>query len=518
MYDILIKNGTVIDGTGSPGKILDVAVEKSKIVEVAASITGQALQTIDAKNKFVTPGFIDIQNHSDSYWTLFDQPEQKSFLSQGITSIIIGNCGASLAPLLNQESIKTIQKWHNLSGINLNWASMPEFLQMLKAKSFGVNVGTLVGHSTLTRGLLGDQIRKLTLDEVKILDKTLRDALDAGALGLSMGLVYAHEVNSSLPELRAITANLKPANKYLSVHLRSEGSQILDSIDEVIDLASFHQIPIKISHLKIRNKNNWHLFDQVVSKLEIAYHQGVKISFDVYPYDTSWSVLYTYLPKWAYEGGRSHILEAIAGDMSRRKILDYLRDQNQDFKNLIVSDAWGNSNFVGKTIGQIAENQNVSIENAVLNIISAAKAQVMVFDHNLSAEQVELFCASPLSMIATDGAGYLGKSSVLAHPRNFGAMPRFLKMVREKKMLKWESAIKKLTMEPASLLRISDRGVIAKNNKADIAIFDPQTVTDKADYVNTELLSEGIDAVLVNGKMAYKNKQIFSLNGQVIKR
>src|SRR3989344_624348 len=518
MYDIIIKNGTVIDGLGKAGKKLDIAIEKGKIVEIASTISAKAAQTINAQDKFVTPGFIDIQNHSDSYWTLFDQPEQASLLSQGITSIIIGNCGASLAPLLNPESIKTIQKWHNLSGININWASMPELLQMLSTMPLGVNVGTLVGHATLRRGLVGDKIRQLTDDELKIMDKTLQDALAAGALGLSMGLIYAHEVNSSVAELKEVIANLKPTNKYLSVHLRSEASHILEAVDEVIDLASATGTAIKISHIKVRGRKNWPLFDRVMNKIEVAYHQGLKIAFDVYPYSTSWSVLYTYLPKWAYEGGRTEILKVIADPLSRRKILDYLRDQSQDFKNIIVAESSGNSNFVGKTLGQIAENQNSSVEEAVLNVITATNAQVIVFDHNLSDEQVELFCASPLSMIATDGAGFNQKSQGLVHPRCFGTMPKFLRMVREKKLLKWETAIRKLTGEPADFLGIADRGAIAVGRYADIVIFDPQTISDKADYKNPDLLSDGIDAVLVNGKISYIPKKVLGTSGLVIKR
>lgn len=518
MLDILIKNGTVIDGTGSAPKKLDVAIEFGHITEVGPNIDAKAVKVIDAKDKFVTPGFIDIQNHSDSYWTIFDQPEQASLLSQGITSIVMGNCGASLAPLLTKESIKTIQKWHNLTGININWASMGEFLDMLSKKPLGVNVGTLVGHATLRRGLVGDKIRELTGDEMKIMDRTLQDALSQGALGLSMGLIYAHEVNSSTTELREILGNLKPDNKYLSVHLRSEASHILDSLDEVIDLARTSQIPVKISHLKIRGKKNWPLFDQVMSRLEIAYHQGIKISFDVYPYDASWTILYTYLPKWAYEGGREQILHNTTDPMSRRKVLDYLRDQNQDFRSIVVADAAGNNNYVGKTIAQIADNQAVSVEEAMLNLIVSTYAQVIVFDNNLSHEQVQLFCTSPLSMIATDGAGFNKYDPKLVHPRCYGTMPKFLKMIREQKLLKWEHAIRKITFEPASLMGTPDRGVLAKNKVADVVIFDPQTVTDKADYTNTDLLSEGIDSVIVSGKLAFSNKQVLCTNGTVIRR
>lgn len=518
MLDILIKNGTVIDGTGLAAKKMDVAIEKGRVVQVAPQIKAPATKTINAQDRFVTPGFIDIQNHSDSYWTLLDQPDQLSMLTQGITTIIMGNCGSSLAPLLSSESIKAMQKWHNLSGINLNWVSMQELLQHLSQASIGVNVGTLVGHSTLRRGLVGDQVRQLSESELKIMSKSLADALNQGGLGLSLGLVYAHEVNSSMEELEQLIGVLKPSNKYLSVHLRSEGSHILEAVDEVIEMASKASVPIKISHLKVRGKNNWHLFDRLMSKLEVAYHQGVNISFDVYPYAKSWSVLYTYLPKWAYEGGRDQILKMLSDPMTRRKILDFLRESDQALDDVVVSEASGNENFVGKTLRTIGMNQSVSTAEAVLNVITATKAQVMVFDHNLSDEHVELMCASPLSFISTDGAGYSGRNPRLVHPRCFGTMPRFLRMVRENQILKWEQAIRKITSEPAKLLGFSDRGTLAVGHAADVVVFDPQTITDRADYQNPDTFSEGIDTVVVNGKVAYSEKQLDNLNGQVVRR
>ncbi len=518
MIDLLIKDGIVLDGTGSPAKNLDIAIKDGKIIEASPKISAKAVETINAAGSFVTPGFIDIQNHSDSYLTIFDQPEQISLLAQGITSIIMGNCGSSLAPLLNPESIKGIQKWHNLQGVNVNWDSMAEFLDVLSKLPLGVNVGTLVGHATLRRGILRDEVRAVTPDELKVLNNCLAQGLAQGAMGLSMGLIYAHEVDSSNEELELLARNLKAVNKYLSVHLRSEGSQILESLDQVIDLAQKVEIPVKISHLKVRGKKNWPLFEKAMNKLELAYHQGVNISFDAYPYDTSWSVLYTYLPKWAYDGGRAHILSAIATPLSRRKILDYIRNENHDFGKIIVAEAFGNNNFVGKSINQIAVNQNVSNEEAVLNIITATQAQVIVFDHNLSLDHVEVLVSSPLSMVATDGAGYSRPSPGLIHPRCFGTMPRFLKMVREKKMFKWEYAIRKITSEPAKLLGLTDRGIIAQGMQADLVIFDPNAITDKADYQNPDILPSGIELVIVNGKQAFTKNKYLSAAGMVIKR
>lgn len=518
MLDLLIKNGAVIDGTGSAARNLDVAVEKGRISRIAAGITAAAAQTIDAKDCYVAPGFIDIQNHSDSYWTIFDQPEQASLLSQGITSIVMGNCGASLAPLLTSESIKSIQKWHSLAGININWNTMEEFLRVLKRGTLGVNVATLVGHATLRRGLVGDEVRELSLEELEIMKKSLEGALRNGALGLSMGLIYAHEVDSNREELRQSAEKLKGTGKYLSVHLRSEASHILEALDEVIDLAKSSSVPIKISHLKIRGKKNWPLVEQVFAKLEAAYRQGVNLSFDVYPYDTSWSILYTYLPKWAYEGGRSKILEAVNDPLSRRKILDYLKEQNHDFGSITIAEASGNQNFVGKSIRSVAQNQNVSNEEAVINVIAAAGTQVIVFDHNLSDEQIMRFIASPFSMIASDGAGYSQSSDSLVHPRCYGTMPKFLRLVREGKLMKWEEAIAKITSVPAKLMGITNRGRLVEGAAADITLFNPMTVTDRATYANPDILSEGIEAVIVNGKLAYTPNKVLAAAGTVISR
>ncbi len=519
MLDILIKNGTVFDGQGTPGKKLDVAIQNGKIVEVGSNLTAKAGEVIDATGRFVAPGFIDIQNHSDSHWTLFEQPSQASMLAQGITTIIVGNCGASAAPLANRDALMALQKWRPLVGVNVDWVSMAELFTHLRQSGLGVNVGSLVGHATLRRGLLGDEVRHATNDEIKVMEKLLSQALEEGALGLSLGLVYAHETDATREELMRLTALLKPQNKFLNIHLRSEGSHVLEAVDEAIDLARTNSVPLKISHLKIRGKNNWHLFGSLMNKLETAYHQGLKIYFDIYPYDTTWAVLYTYLPKWAYEGGRVQILKHLQDPTSRRKILDYLNTQSLDYSKIIVASGAGSNAFVGKNLSQIADNQSVAGGEALLNILAASDTQVVVFDHNLSDEQVGLLATSPLSLVGTDGAGYsLKEKNGLIHPRCFGTMPRFLSLVRDQKLMKWEEAIQKITGEAAGLLGLADRGVIASKAWADLVIFDPNTVADKTDYQNPDRLPEGIETVLVNGQVAFANQSIRNLKGQVVTR
>lgn len=519
MLDILIKNGEVIDGLGkTPKRKLDVGIESGKITELTTNIpVKKAKKVIDATGSIVAPGFIDIQNHSDSYWTLFDEPQQLAMISQGITTIVVGNCGSSVAPLPTTESIKTIQKWHNLAGINLNWTTFKEFLEAVDGKT-SVNVASLVGHSTLRRGLLADQVRQATADEIKIMCKLLSESMAEGAFGLSLGLMYAHEVNSSKEELSELAKIVSAYNGYLSVHLRSESNQILESIDEVIELAAHARVPLKISHLKIRGEKNWNLSAKVLTKLQQLFQKGLNTSFDIYPYDTSWSVLYTYLPKWAYEGGRSEIIKVIEDKSSNRKILDYLKSQQYDYAKITVGQAWGNPGFIGKTITQIAENSGITPDEALLSVLKACGTQVMVVDNNLSADQIEQLIHHPLSMIATDGAGYSRKTTDLVHPRCFGAMPRFLKLVREKGLISLELAINKITGEPAKLLSLTDRGVIAKNAYADITVFDPSTIEDKATYQNPFEISVGINHVLVNGKLAFEDRNVMGLYGRTLKK
>ncbi|MGE5298335.1 MAG: N-acyl-D-amino-acid deacylase family protein [Acidobacteriaceae bacterium] len=519
MYKYVIKNGTVIDGVAKNAYKHDIAISEGVVVGMGRNIPAKtAEKVIDATGKFVVPGFIDIQNHSDSYWTIFDQPSQVSMVSQGITTIVTGNCGSSLAPLAGRESIKTIQKWHDLSGVNVNWASFEELGQVIEQNRLGVNVASLVGHATLRRGLLGDQVRTVTEEEVKVMERLLTKALDDGAFGLSMGLVYAHEVDSAVTELLSLAKSLQRHNKYLSVHLRSESEGILDAVDEAIDIGQRLEIPVKISHLKLRGKENWHLFDRLINKLENAFHSGLDITFDVYPYSSAWSVLYTYLPKWAYEGGRAETLRRINSEKDRKKILDFLRNQNYDYSNIRVATAEANNAFIGKTILHIAANLGTSNEEALLKVLSSTKNQAIVFDNNLFDEHVELLVSSPLSIIATDGAGYSREGQSLVHPRCFGTMPKLLSMVREQKIMKWERAIAKITSEPARLLGLKRRGRIAIDAFADLVVFDPDKIKDRATFDQPFMFADGIDQVFVNGGLAFENKQPDGLHGIFLKR
>jgi N-acyl-D-amino-acid deacylase len=510
MYSLLIKNANVIDGTGQPGQVLDVAVQGDEIVNVAPKINSTAESVIDAKGKILCPGFVDLQNHSDSYWQIFDNPQLHSLISQGYTTILVGNCGASLAPLLTHEALYSLQKWHNLEGINVNWVSYSEFIEELSRKRFACNIASLVGYSTLRRAIVGDQIRSLSNRELDSLKNALRESLEAGAFGMSSGLSYAHEIIISELELFELAKIIKSFGGLFSIHLRSEGGEIIEALDEALDIAKNTGVNLKISHFKVKNEHNWEKFPEVLSLIDTAYMQGTQVHFDLYPYNVMWQPLYSYLPKWAIEGGRAIMLKHFADPVQKNKILMYLNNLGVKFSEVRVASTASKLSFTGKTIGQIAKNLECSSEQAVLHLIQNGGSEVLVFEKDMDMEQVEQLTLHPLSFISTDGAGFsnLPSGGGLVHPRSFGSATKFLSDIRKKSSLPLETAIKKLSGGPAKKMGLKKRGEIKIGNFADLVIFDAQKIADKATYENPYLLSEGINYVFVNGKAALAEGQL----------
>lgn len=520
MYSSIIKNASVIDGTGKPAERLDVAIEKDEIVAVDRSIAASAQTVIDATGKVLCPGFVDIQNHSDSYWQLFDNPRLDSLVSQGYTTILTGHCGSSLAPLLSEEALLTVQKWHTLSGANVNWRTFAEYLQSLSARTYGCNVASLVGYSTLRRGLVGDEVRQLEEGELSALKKILSESLEAGAFGLSSGLAYSHEVSTSATELVELAKTAKEHGALLSVHLRSEGSHVVEALAEALEISRAFDLPLKVSHLKVRGSRNWPRFSQVLEQLETAYHRGVPVHFDTYPYDTVWQVLYSYLPNWAVEGGRTTMLRHLKDQTQRGKILAYLGETAVKFSELLVASTTNQLNFTGKTVGQIAVNLGLSSEETVLHLIENGGSEVMVFERNLEPGQVETLTCHPLAFIATDGGGFPENvAGKLVHPRCFGTAPKFIREATKAGKLTLEQAVQKLTDGPAQKVGLKGRGRIAVGYFADLVLFSESELEAKATYENPYQFSRGIDYVFVNGRPTVSDGRLTDqLAGRVLKK
>lgn len=525
MYDILIKNGTIIDGSGNEKFKGDIAIKKNKIKKIGHLDKKGARTIIDAINLYIAPGFVDINNHSDSYWTLFTEPGLESMVRQGVTTIIGGNCGSSLAPLVKGSIITSIQKWININEINVNWLNLGEFLNVLEKRKIGINFGTLVGHATLRRGIVGEEFRKLKSMEIKAMGRMLKDALNDGAFGLSTGLVYSHAKVAPMEEIIKLADIVKKENCIYASHIRGEAEELIPAIKEILSLARRTGISAEISHLKAMGKKNWPNFSNAINLIEKAKRQGVNINFDVYPYTITGSVLYILLPDWVAEGGKQMLLKRLKNLNLRKKIIKEMQDKKTyEYDKVRVAISPANKTFVGKRITEIAKTQGTSIEEAIINLLIASEGRVITFFETLSENNMELALKHPLSLIASDGSGYnidyYKKQSQLVHPRCFGAFPRVLgKYVRQKNLMSWEETIYKMTNGPAKKIGLEKRGLLKKGNFADITILDPKTIIDKATFENPFQYPQGIEYVIINGKIVINKKNYTGEKaGEVLKK
>ena len=521
MFDIIIKNGTIIDGAGKKKFQGDIGITDNKIEAIDNIKGAQGRRVIDAKGLFVTPGFIDIHNHSDSFWSLFIEPRLESLIRQGITTIICGNCGSSLAPLIKASAIESIQKWADIRKVNINWLKLKELFRELKRRKIGLNFGTLVGHATLRRGLLKDEVRPITEKEIKIMIRMLEEALREGAFGMSTGLIYSHARLATTEEIIKLAETVKNCQGIYTSHIRGEDGDLLPAINETIMVGEASKVSVEISHLKAIGKKSWPDMIKGIRMIEVASKGGLDINFDVYPYTITGSVLYALLPSWVAEGGKKILISRLKDPVIKAKVISEMQRNRYEYDKIIISICPANKDIIGKQISEIAAFQKVSVEEAIINTLITSNGQVICFNNVLSEKNVRMALKHPLSLVGTNGAGYNlqhAKSGELVHPRCFGAFPRVLgKYVRQEKLLKWEEAINKMTGKPADKLKLKKRGFLKKGYFADITIFNPKTIIDKATFENPYQYPEGIEYVIINGKIVVeKGKHTGVMAGTVL--
>lgn len=522
MYDIIIRGGKVIDGTGGQSFRGDVGVKEGVIVAIGDLGNEAARQTIDARGKVVSPGFVDVNNHSDTYWRIFNDPSLESMIRQGITTIMGGNCGSSLAPLVNKDTIKTIQKWADIRTINLNWLSMREFLDEVGRKQLSVNFATLVGHATLRRGLLQDEMRDVSPQEVEMMKKMLKQALQEGAFGFSTGLAYAHAKHASSLEVDELMQVVKKYKGVYATHIRGEGEELVQSIEEAVRVAEHSGVRLHISHLKAVGKENWPLMEKVLTIVENAHLDGVDVHFDVYPYTITGSVLYTLLPDWVTEGGRAMMLARLGDSQTKQRVIADMKESGFDFSKITVSISSLDKTLTRKKISEIAASQAKSLEETIIDLLIASDGRVIAIMDVLSGKNVDKAVINPFSVIASNGSGYSVehvKTGELVHPRNFGAFPRVLaKYVREDGVVSWEEAIYKMSGRPAKIFGIEKRGMIKVGNYADVLVIDPENVQDMATSENPYQYPQGINWVIVNGKISIAEGEYTGMRSGVVLR
>lgn len=448
---ILIRSVKVIDGTGKPAYTADVLIEKDRIAAIGFFPTKKAEKVIDGIGYYLAPGFIDIHSDVDHSLSIFSDPEQKEYLSQGVTTIIGGNCGSSLAPLL-YGTLESIQKWTDINQINIDWQTMGDFLKVLERKKLGVNFFTLVGHSTIRRSIVGEVFRDLTDKELEVFKKVLSEAFEQGGLGLSTGLSYAHSQRTSFKEIEVLAEIVKKYNGVYATHLRNEKEGLPDSINETIKIAEETGVKTIVSHFRplLENEENFK------KALELLKKTKTETFFDVYPFDVSMMPIYKLLPLWAQNGGLAIMYKQLLDHQLFQRILKELPPLSRD--DLIIASAPGNEFLVGKTIGEIAKNHGVTIPEALLKLMITTRLKALVFYKNINMSLVSELFIHPKSFISSNTMRLSEK-----------AFLKFLQMVNGK--LSIEEAIKKITGKPSQFFNLKDRGIIKEGYFADLVLF-----------------------------------------------
>jgi len=502
-YTTIIKNGTLFDGTNNPPIKADVAIRKDKIIKIGELQKERAELIIDAKNFYIAPGFIDLTTHSDNHWTIFSHPNQESFIKQGVTTILGGHGGFSLAPIIKKEAMQSLGKWIDLTEININWRSTKEFLNELENHKIALNFATLVGHETLRRNILHDK------KNIKEINSLLERALEEGAFGLSTSFSAPSAQTIPEEEISTLLQTIRKYDCFSSHHFKNEGKGLLPSVSRLITLLRKTMSKGHIAHFKALGRKAWQEFENALNMIDLARKEEIILTSDFFPYTSTGSNLTSLLPNWLLSENEKKIIELLKQKETQQNVTEHLKNLTLHYDKVTIATAGRGPSSIGKTIKEISSASELSEEEIVINLLLANNLRVAIFNQVISEKNIEALSKKDHSAISSDGVGYeiqkistLERKNDLPHPRSFGAFPKaFSGLVKEKNILKWEEIIHKMTGLPAKILGLEKRGLIKENYYADIAVIDPATIKDKSTYGEPFKYSEGVKYVFVNGEL-----------------
>jgi N-acyl-D-amino-acid deacylase len=523
-FDILIRNGLVCDGTGAPAWTGDVAISGDRIAAVGHLDGACAAQVVDAAGLVVAPGFIDAHSHSDTYLLL--EPDAPSKISQGVTTEICGQCGASAAPLVGQARLPAdwaaqrypVKRSARLStgadGTGPTWSSVAEYRALLEQVQPAVNTVLLIGHNTLRAGVMGYESRGATADELRSMQRHLAQALDEGGSGLSTGLVYQPGRYASADEVLGLARMVAARGGVYASHMRSEGDQLLEALDEVLDLGRASGVRVQVSHLKTSHAHNWGKLDAVFQRIAAAQRQGVVVHADRYPYLAGATDLDIVLPDWAGRGGREVVLARVADASLRARIAAELDAEREP-------DAWegvmigGTVHpdlrvWRGATIASVAQATGRTAGTVIVDVLRLDELRTGAFFFGMSEANLRRIYAQPWVMVGSDASIRALQGPLRAdhpHPRAYGAFPRFLRLVQDEGLLTLPEAIRRLTSLPADAFGLQGRGRVVPAALADLVLFDPVEICDQATFAAPHVYSRGVRQVWVNGCNSYEHGQ-----------
>ncbi len=509
-YSVLIKNGTIIDGTGKAPFAADIGILDNKIKEIGNLQNEKADQIIDATNLYVSPGFIDITNHADTYGTLFSQPAQQSMLMQGVTTILGGNCGESLSPVTSKDSLRALERWSS-EPFSVNWSGFEEYQNNLQKLGPGLNAASLVGHWTLKRN------SKSLEEMVFLLEKSMAD----GAWGLSSNFSFSSQEDLET-EMISLLSVVKKYDGIYKIHLQDEGKNFLPAIVRVLNLARKTGARTVISHFKAIGRSAWRDFNKAILIIKGAKDEGVDISFDVFPYLRTGSMLSSLLPEWVREKPAEEILKQLNDKNFFDKAVDGLKLLTLHPERILIASSPNEKSLVGKSLEEIVQKTGLGPEEVMLQILMANNFNVTIFGKTINGRNMISAVKDSNAIIASDGAGYdvsVKNSGNLVHPRSFGAFARFFHSIAPAARLSPEAAIAKMTSLPAKALGLKNRGVLKLGHIADIAVFHPEEFRDTATYKNPFNFAAGMKFLLVFGRTVISNGEFVSLKaGRVLRK
>ncbi len=530
-YDLVIRNGRIVDGTGSPWYAGDVAIRAGKIAAIGHLADAPARRTIDAHGLVVAPGFIDMLGQSEL--TILVNPHLPSKIYQGITTEVTGE-GGSIAPL-NDAIVKADHVTYEHYGVRPDWKTFREYFARLRKQGMGINLASYVGATQVRRMVLGDDDRTPNAAELERMKALVRDAMRDGAIGVSTSLQYAPAPYAKTEELIALAAEAAKAGGIYASHIRDEGNTIADALDEAFRIGREAHIPVEIWHLKAAGRDNWGRMPDIVDRIEKARQAGIDVAADTYAYPAGFNSFSAVIPPWAHDGGDAKLIERLKDPAMRARIRKELETPSKDWNNEWLQVTGPESFLIGavqnpkllpiqgKTIAEIAKLWNKDPIDTVFDILVQDEAFTQVAIFVMSEPDVTLALQQPWTSVCNDSQGtapdgLLGKEH--PHPRAYGAFPHILrKYVREEKKLSLEDAIRKFTALPAARMRFADRGVLKAGMWADVVVFDPDTIRDVATFEKPNQLSEGMRYVLVNGvPVIEEGKMTNALPGKVVSR
>jgi len=512
MYDMVIKDGSVFDGTGKAPFQADIAIEDGSIAEIGRLDNFEARTVISARGMAVSPGFIDMHSHADFSLPLY--PTANSLLHQGITTVVVGQCGLSPAPLLDEtraEVVDALSRFFAETSRAMpweRWASFGDFLCFLSEQGCSLNVAPLVGQGVVRAGVMGFAEGRADQRQMERMRREVVDAIEQGAFGLSTGLIYAPGAFTSTEELIELAGTVGERGRCYFSHIRGEGDRLLEAVGEAIRIGRETGASVQISHFKAAQKANWDKSEKALDMIRQAQAEGLEVTVDMYPYLAGSTSLASILPDWAHIGGPRETMRRLADPESRARIAGDMNEgesaRHFAWSDILITSSPKNRQYEGRRVCDLAAETGQPPLEWLFDALLQSRLEISMVIFGMSEENRRQELRFPGMMFGTDGMGLVAGPAAegLPHPRNYGAFPRVLgRYVRELAVLSLQEAVHRMTGLAAKKLKLTTRGLIQVGMAADLVVFDPDTVADAADYRDPHRYAKGIEHVVVNGQL-----------------